>query len=123
MDLDLILAAARSTNRVQGLKFQTLEGCCFYYIIRHLSEFPPVTLCLLPVTIRKKLLLNLPVVDIWLLEADGVTEGLDEENLWKSLIDERCQDVSRKHFRVPFFHKMPSTQQKVLVYNNPLGLK
>ena len=53
-------------------------------------------------------MLNLPIVDIWRLEADGVTEGLDEESLWKFLIDERCQDVSRKHFRLPFFHKMPS---------------
>ena len=110
MDLVLsLLAAARPTDKIQHLPtYVSLEDRCFYYIIHHLSEFPPGSLCLLPLTVRKKLLLNLPAVDIWRLEADSVTEGLDEESLWKSLIDERCQDVSQKHFRLPFFHKMPS---------------
>ncbi len=101
-----LLASARSKHLVVPT-LDSLEDRCYHYIIHHLSEFPPGSLCLLPLTIRKKLLLNLPVVDIWRLEADGITEGLDEESLWKSLIDKRCQDVSRKHFRLPFFHKMP----------------
>ena len=112
MDLDIafnLLAATVRSNKTQRLPtLDSLEDRCFHYIIHHLSEFPPGSLCLLPVTIRKKLLLNLPAVDIWRLEADGITEGLDEESLWNSLIDERCQDVSRKHFRQPFFHRMSS---------------
>ena len=87
---------------------KTLEDWCFHYVIHHLLEFPPGSLCLLPVTIRKKLLLNLPAVDIWRLEADGITEGIDQEKLWKSLIDERSQHISRNDFCLPFFHKVPS---------------
>ena len=109
LDIAFSLLAAARFNKTQHLPtLDSLEDRCFYCIIRHLSEFPPGSLCLLPLTIRRKLLLNLPAIDIWRLEADGVTEGLDEESLWKSLIDERCQDVSRKHFCLPFFHKMPS---------------
>lgn len=106
--MDLLCSWLASARSKHSLTLDSLEDRCFHRIIHHLSEFPPGSLCLLPLTIRKKLLLNLPVVDIWRLEADGVTEGLDEESLWKSLIDERCQDVSRKHFRLPFFHKIPS---------------
>ena len=106
--MDLLCSWLASARSKHSPTLDSLEDRCFHCIIHHLSEFPPGSLCLLPLTIRKKLLLNLPVVDIWRLEADGVTEGLDEESLWKSLIDERCQDVSRKHFRLPFFHKIPS---------------
>ena len=112
MDLEFLFHLVHSVSDADASKsrrLSTLEDRCFYYIIRHLSDFPPGSLCLLPLTIRKRLLLNLPAIDIWRLEADGVTKGLDEENLWKTLIDKRCEDVSRKHFHdLPFFHKMPS---------------
>lgn len=104
---DLFAVPADSGRNLSVLP--TLEDRCFYYIIRHLAEFPSGSLgpSQLPLNIRKKLLLNLPVIDIWRLEADGVAEGLDIEGLWKTLIEERCEHVSRKHFCLPFFQKMP----------------
>ena len=110
MALHLVISAlygvAHDPKKSQCLP--TLEDRCFYYIIRNLAKFPPESLVLLPPTIRERLLLNLPAVDIWRLEADGVTKGLNEESLWKSMIDERCKHVSPKRFHPPLFHKTSS---------------
>ena len=69
--LRLMYGVANDPSKIQCLP--TLEDRCFYYIIHHLSEFPPGTLYLLPLHIRERLLLNLPAVVPCVLGVEGLT--------------------------------------------------
>ena len=55
------------------------------FIIGHLDQYRNESLALLPPRTRRELLLNLPVVDVCRLEGSGVTEGIDMEEVWKTL--------------------------------------
>ena len=55
------------------------------FIIGHLNQYRNETLALLPPRTRRELLLNLPVIDVCRLEGSGVTEGIDIEEVWKTL--------------------------------------
>jgi len=55
------------------------------FIIGHLDEYGNESLALLPPRTRQTLLLNLPVIDVCRLEGSGVTEGIDMEEIWKTV--------------------------------------
>ena len=55
------------------------------FIIGHLDQYRNETLAFLPPRTRRELLLNLPVIDVCRLEGSGVTEGIDMEEVWKTL--------------------------------------
>ena len=60
------------------LRFQ-----CLLYVIGHLDEFPPQILALLPSSVRKWLLLNLPIADVCRHERGALSLGLDTEEIWR----------------------------------------
>ena len=67
------------------------------FIIGHLDEYGNETLALLPPRTRQTLLLNLPVIDVCKLEGSGVTEGIDMEEIWKTLYYNRLPTRQKKY--------------------------
>ena len=67
----------------------SLQNQCFLFIIGHLREIPPALLSLLPRSMRYKLLLHLPAVDVCQLEGTPVTSGITMEEIWERLCKER----------------------------------
>ena len=65
----------------------SLQNLCLIYIIRFLELFPVDYLALLPVTVRQRLLENLPPADVCRLEQSKFSEGLDINRAWKKLSD------------------------------------
>ena len=65
----------------------SLQNLCLIYIIRFLELFPVDYLALLPVTVRQRLLENLPPADVCRLEQSKFAEGLDIDGVWKKLSD------------------------------------
>ena len=63
----------------------SLQNLCLIYIIRFLEFFPVDYLALLPVTVRQRLLENLPPVDVCRLERSKFSEGLNIDGVWKQL--------------------------------------
>ena len=53
------------------------------YLIGHLDQYSPKVLALLPIKIRKWLLLNLPVADICRYELGEFTCDIDMEEIWR----------------------------------------
>ena len=73
-------------------KLLSLVDQCFLYLIFNLEEFPPNYLVLLPRQIRKQLLLSLPMVDICNLEKTAVVEGIEMNDVWQSVRENRVAD-------------------------------
>ena len=67
------------------------------FIIGHLDEYGNESLALLPPRTRQTLLLNLPVIDVCKLEGSGVTEGIDMEEIWKTLYYNRLPTRQKKY--------------------------
>ncbi len=68
----------------------SLEDQCLLYLVHHLEEYTPETLASLPLHLRRRLLLNLPAVDVCQLEDTAVTDGIDMEvSVWKALLGSR----------------------------------
>ena len=65
----------------------SLQNLCLIYIIRFLELFPVDYLALLPVTVRQRLLENLPPADVCRLEQSKFSEDLDINGVWKKLSD------------------------------------
>lgn len=64
----------------------SLEDQCLLQLICHLEDHETEMLASLPLRLRRKLLLNLPAVDICLLEGTTVTEDIDmEKDVWGEL--------------------------------------
>ncbi len=80
----------------------SLENQCLLHLICHLEEYTPETLASLPLHLRRRLLLNLPAVDICQLEETAVTEGIDMEvSVWKELLEKQgltCEESSFKQY-------------------------
>ena len=54
------------------------------FIVGHLDELPSDVIALLPIGIRRKLLLMLPALDICKLEETPVTDGISmDDEIWK----------------------------------------
>lgn len=66
-----------------------LTGQCFWYVHRHVYQFPEEHISYLPSMVRTKLLLCLPVTDVWRLERTRLVEGLDMDEIWKILCYDR----------------------------------
>ena len=67
----------------------SLQTQCLLYIIGHLREIPASMLSLLPRSIRHKLLLHLPAVDVCQLNDTLVTSGIEMDEVWEKLYNER----------------------------------
>uniref|UniRef100_A0A1X7UG46 Uncharacterized protein n=1 Tax=Amphimedon queenslandica TaxID=400682 RepID=A0A1X7UG46_AMPQE len=67
----------------------SLQNQCFLFIMGHLREIPPTVLSLLPRSMRYKLLLHLPAVDVCQLEDTPVTSGITMNEIWERLCKER----------------------------------
>ena len=74
---------------------ESLAQQCQTYILMHLDELPVSHLSLLPQSMRKDLLWQLPVIDICLrLENTDFTVGLDMATFWKSSWEEEYFDMA-----------------------------
>ena len=61
-----------------------LQMQCYMFIVGHLDELPSDVIALLPIVIRRKLLLMLPALDICKLEETPVTDGISmDDEIWK----------------------------------------
>ena len=63
----------------------TLHLQCLLFIVGHLDRFPVTRLALLPITLRRELLLLLPAVDVCKLEETKVICDLPMEEIWETL--------------------------------------
>ena len=62
----------------------SLQMQCYMFIVGHLDELPSDVIALLPIGIRRKLLLMLPALDIYKLEETPVTDGISmDDEIWK----------------------------------------
>ena len=62
----------------------SLQMQCYMFIVGHLDELPSDVIALLPIGIRRKLLLMLPALDICKLEETPVTDGISmDDEIWK----------------------------------------
>lgn len=63
----------------------SLQLQCYMFIVGHLEELSPDLISLLPIAVRRKLLLMLPVLDVCKLEETPVTDGISiDEEIWKN---------------------------------------
>ena len=99
----------------------SLQNLCLIYIIRFLELFPVDYLALLPVTVRQRLLENLPPVDVCRLEQSKFSEGLDIDGVWKKLrnisdiltlytrySDISASSLSKNGYKESFFNELYS---------------
>lgn len=56
-----------------------------WFVSAHLDELDPRQMAELPYGMRYVLMETLPVVDIWKLEKQGVTQGLDMDRVWSEV--------------------------------------
>ena len=64
----------------------TLHQQCYLYILMHLEQFPFNSLALLPLKMRWKLLWNLPIADVCLLEATQFIHGMNMDEYWRTIV-------------------------------------
>ena len=67
----------------------SLQLQCLLFIVGHVHEFSSTAIGLLPSSIRRKLLLHLPVVDILKLECTPATANISMDDLWQVLFNTR----------------------------------
>ena len=72
----------------------SLQLQCLLFIVGHVHEFGSSTaIGLLPTSIRRKLLLHLPVADILKLECTPVTANISMDDLWQALFNTRIPEL------------------------------
>jgi len=78
-----------------------LQRQCLMYIILNLERFPVSSLSLLPVSMRHKILRNLPVADVCQLEETTFTAGLDLDDIWSTVCFKHplSPDFPEQHFK------------------------
>lgn len=64
----------------------SLQTQVLVFVAGHLEEFPRRFLALLPISIRKWLLLHLPIADVCMSEqcSSGLSDGINMEDIWKA---------------------------------------
>ena len=67
----------------------SLQDLCRWFVGTHLEEFPSRQLARVPYSLLYALMETLPVIAIWKLEAQGVTQGLDMDRVWGQVCDNR----------------------------------
>ena len=80
-----------------------LQDFCLMTIINELDSYPVDWLALLPLQIRHHLLTNLPILDLCRLDHTSVADGIDIDNIWKSIrpihiTSEKCNLSNTKLF-------------------------
>ena len=73
----------------------SLQLQCLLFIVGHVHEFSSTAIGLLPTSIRRKLLLHLPVADILKLECTPVTANISMDDLWQALFNTRILDLKK----------------------------
>ncbi len=87
----------------------SLEDQCLLHLICHLEDFPTEALASLSIPVRRRLLMNLPAVDVCQLEGTAVTEGINMEmSVWKELYRERTEvrQEERSSFKQLYFDRV-----------------
>ena len=80
------------------LKIISLELQCLYSLVGRWEEYSSLALSLLPVSLRRKLLLHLPVADLCRLEKDQVfMNDIDSDSIWLGLLNKRILLGPRIH--------------------------
>ena len=75
----------------------SLQMQCYMFIVGHLDELPSDVIALLPIGIRRKLLLIFPALDICKLEETPVTDGISmDDEIWKL----KCNEQSTRLYRL-----------------------
>ena len=72
----------------------SLQLQCLLFIVGHVHEFSSTAIGLLPTSIRRKLLLHLPVADILKLECTPITANISMDDLWQALFNTRMPPVT-----------------------------
>ena len=70
----------------------SLQSLCLIKVIQQLEHYPPDLLVQLPPTLRRLLLVNLPIVDICQLEKTCVFDGMNVQKVWDEVFE---QQISR----------------------------
>ena len=74
----------------------SLQNQCYMFIVGHLEELPSDVMALLPIGIRRKLLLMLPALDVCKLEETPVTDGISmDDEIWKL----KCKLTEHQRFK------------------------
>ena len=77
------------TNTIFDYLPLTLQDLCLIQIINDLDTYPVEWLALLPLRIRSRLLNNLPVYDLCLLDGTTVSEKIDVKEIFRTRINYR----------------------------------
>lgn len=86
-----------------------LEEQCLYFIIANLEHFHVWSLSLVPTVLRRRLLLNLPLVDLCRFERlPIISNDINMEAVWEQLIKKRGLSSSL------YFQKMPTHRDSFL---------
>ena len=97
---------------------QTLQTMCFFKLINELEDFTPDTIfAQLPPTLRRMLLLKLPVVDVIKLESTNVVRGIDMNIVWEELCNQRLHHplmLTDYHFNGSNLHYRGSWKEHYL---------
>ena len=67
----------------------SLKQQSILYIVCNLENFHPEILKALPIKVRQKIFINLPVIDICHLEELGVTDGMKSTDYWEEVATQR----------------------------------
>ena len=67
----------------------SLEQQCFLHILQHLEKFSVESLSLLPLGVRQSVLLSAPVADVFQLEHTRFVKGIDMDEVWKTVCEQR----------------------------------
>ncbi len=87
----------------------SLEDQCLLHLICHLEEYTPETLASLPLHLRRRLLVNLPALDVCQLEDSAIAEGIDlEVSVWKELLGKQGFSCVNASFKQKYFDEVYS---------------
>lgn len=90
----------RSSTTCARVEFPSLQLQCLYLLVGRLEEYSSQALSLLPVALRRKLLLHLPVVDIYQREKDEVfMSGINSDDIWRALLQDRISFANPENLR------------------------
>ena len=71
-------------------KLLSLQQQCLHFLAENLEDSSSETVSLLPAALRGRVLLSLPAVDVCRLEEnEGLTKGVNLDDVWRALIQDR----------------------------------
>ena len=83
-----VVRATRATSSMDGRSVESclpipLQDLCLLVVINDLNVYPVSLLASLPRWLRRRLLSNLPIIDLCLLDHSAVANGIDINEIWK----------------------------------------